>query len=489
MAEDPYDGHELPERGFRLFLGHAVGGTQVTSLTRGAEAAEAGHFDSRAARLAHGKALRQRVPRSSHALWTPPRDRRDVVEQIEDSCRGRLPDLLPIRYGRMADSPFGFLRGAAAVMARDLASTPTTGLRVQLCGDAHLSNFGVFGTPERQQVFDLNDFDETLPGPWEWDVKRLATSLVVAGRVNRYGRSDIRRATRSAVRAYRRMLSAFASMRYLDIWYSHLDLHSPPLPEDRVLRSLMARAAGKARRRTGLHAFPRLTESVRGQPRIRDNPPLIVHARDSTAERTSRSFFERYLDTLPNERRMLLDRYHVADVAQKVVGVGSVGLVCSVLLLLADRDLEDPLFLQTKQATASALEPYLGASPYPNHAQRVVIGQQLIQEASDVFLGWSELDGRDFYVRQLRDMKYAYEISTLGPREFVGQAELCGAALARAHARTGDPTTIAGYLGSGPAFDRAVTTFAEAYADQTDRDHAAFRKAIRNGRLPATLDV
>ena len=412
-----------------------------------------------------------------------------MVGQIEEACRGRLPELLPIRYGRMADSPFGFLRGAASVMARDLATTPATGLRVQLCGDAHLSNFGVFGTPERQQTFDLNDFDETLPGPWEWDVKRLATSVVVAGRVNRYGRSDIRRATRSALRSYRQMMLTFSSMRYLDIWYAHLDLRSPPLPEDRVLRTLMSRAATRSRRRTGLHAFPRLTESVRGEPRIRDNPPLIVHSRDASAERMSRSFFERYLETLPDERRMLLDRYHVADVAQKVVGVGSVGLVCSVVLLLADSDLEDPLFLQTKQATASALEPFLGPSPYPNHAERVVTGQHLIQEASDVFLGWSRLEDRDFYVRQLRDMKYAYEISTLGPREFAGQAELCGAALARAHARTGDPAAIAGYLGSGTVFDRAVASFAEAYADQTELDHQAFRRAVQKGRLSATLDV
>jgi len=374
-------------------------------------------------------------------------------------------------------------------MARDLTTTPTTGLKVQLCGDAHLSNFGVFGTPERQQAFDLNDFDETLPGPWEWDVKRLATSLVVAGRVNKYGRTDIRRATRIGVRAYRQLMLGFSTMRYLDIWYSHLDLRSPPLPEDRVLRTLMTRAARKANRRTGLHAFPRLTETVRGQPRIRDNPPLIVHSRDATAERVSRSFVERYFETLPEESRMLLDHYHVADVAQKVVGVGSVGLVCSVILLLADSDLEDPLFLQTKQATASALEPYLGPSPYPNHAQRVVVGQHLIQEASDVFLGWSQLEGRDFYVRQLRDMKFAYEISTLGPREFAGQAELCGAALARAHARTGDPAAIAGYLGNGTTFDRAVVDFAEAYADQTELDLQALRKAIRQGRLPATFDV
>ena len=446
-------------------------------------------LDSRSARLARGKALRRRSPRSSHATWSPPRDRPDLVDLIQTADRERIRELLPIRYGRMALSPFGFLRGAASVMARDLASTPVTGLTVQLCGDAHVSNFGVFGTPERQQVFDVNDFDETLPGPWEWDVKRLATSFVVAGRQNGYRRSEIRRATRTAVQSYRKMMAAFAGMRYLDVWYFHLDVKSPPFPEDRALRALIGRAAGKSLRRTGLAAFPNLTKSVKGRFRIRNDPPLIAHYRDFTAEELSRSLYDRYLETLPDERRMLLDRYHVADVAQKVVGVGSVGLECSVLLLLADNDVEDPLFLQLKQATSSALERYLGASPYPNHAQRVVIGQHLVQEASDIFLGWSRLGTRDFYVRQLRDMKFSYALSTLGVQEFIGQAELCGTALARAHARTGDPAQISGYLGGGTAFDRAITTFAEAYAEQTERDHAVFLRAIKTGRIPAVLDV
>ena len=389
----------------------------------------------------------------------------------------------------MALSPFGFLRGAASVMARDLSSTPVTGLRVQLCGDAHVSNFGVFGTPERDQVFDINDFDETLAGPWEWDLKRLATSFVVAGRQNRYRRAEIRRSVRKVLQSYREMMAAFAKMRYLDVWYFHLDVQTPPLPEVRELRRLIARAVGKARRHTALQAFPKLTEVARGRSRIRDDPPLIVHYRDSTAEELSRSLYDRYLRTLPDDRRMLLDRYHVADVAQKVVGVGSVGLECSVLLLLADRDVADPLFLQLKQAAPSDLEPYLSPSPYANHAQRVVAGQHLVQEASDVFLGWGRLGERDFYVRQLWDMKFSYDISSLGPREFTGQAELCGTALARAHARTGDPAQISGYLGTGPAFDRAVTEFAEAYADQTERDYATLRQAIRRGRVAAAVDV
>lgn len=448
-----------------------------------------GSIESRAARIARGKALRKRVPRSSHASWSPSRDRPDPIALLEASDKTRNPALLPIRYGRMALSPFGFLRGAAAVMAFDLSSTPTTGVKVQLCGDAHLSNFGIFGTPERQQVFDLNDFDETLAGPWEWDVKRLAASLVVAGRQNHYGRTQVRKAVRTALRTYRTMMSGFARMRYLDIWYFHLDLKSPPLPVDRDLRGLLGRAATKARRRTGFHAFPTTTESVKGHLRLRDDPPLIVHYKGSTAEELSHSLYDRYLSTLPDDRRMLLDRYHVADVAQRVVGVGSVGLTCSVLLLLADSDLLDPLFLQLKEATASALEPYLGPSPYSNHAQRVVAGQHLVQEASDVFLGWGRVDTRDFYVRQLRDMKFAFDISALGPRQFIGQAELCGTALARAHARTGDPAVICGYLGNRPLFDEAIAGFAEAYADQTERDHQSFVNAVRRGRLPAMAEA
>jgi uncharacterized protein (DUF2252 family) len=284
-------------------------------------------------------------------------------------------------------------------------------------------------------------------------------------------------------------MAAFAEMRYLDVWYFHLDVRTPPLPEARALRRLIRRAVGKARRHTALQAFPNLTRSVRGSPRIRDDPPLIVHYADATADHMSRALYDRYLESLPEERRMLLDRYHVADVAQKVVGVGSVGLECSILLLLADRDVADPLFLQLKQATSSALEPYLSRSPYDNHAQRVVVGQHLVQEASDVFLGWSRLNERDFYVRQLRDMKFSYDISTIGPREFIGQAQLCGTALARAHARTGDPAQISGYLGGGPAFDRSMGAFAESYADQTERDFQELRLAIRKGRLPAALDV
>jgi uncharacterized protein (DUF2252 family) len=389
----------------------------------------------------------------------------------------------------MSLSPFTFLRGAAIVMAHDLASTPTTGFEVQLCGDAHVGNFGIFGTPERNQVFDVNDFDETLPGPWEWDVKRLVTSLVVAGRQNRYGRSETRKAACAAVRSYREMMAEFAGMRYLDTWYFHLDLKSSSLPGGRNPRKLIDRGVAKARRRTGLLAFPKMARAMRGRYRIRDDPPLIVRYQDPAVFEESRSFYDRYRATLPDDRRMLLDRYHVVDVAQKVVGVGSVGLACSVLLLMGDPDVEDPLFLQLKQATSSALEPVLGPSAFSNHAERVVSGQHQVQEASDVFLGWSRLRDRDYYVRQLRDMKFSYDLSTLGPREFVDQARLCGTALARAHARTGDPARISGYLGNKGLFDEAVTSFAEAYADQTQRDYQALLRAIKSGRVAADVDV
>jgi uncharacterized protein (DUF2252 family) len=389
----------------------------------------------------------------------------------------------------MSTSPFAFLRGSASVMASDLAATPVTGLHVQLCGDAHLGNFGVFGTPERDEVFDVNDFDETLPGPWEWDVKRLATSLVEVGRQNGFSRGEARRAVLTAVRCYRESMNSFAAMRYLDIWYAHIDPASRPKQVKRQGRKLISRAVEGARRETSLHVFPGIARRVHGRYRIRDDLPLIRHYTNIADAEASRWFYDRYLRSLPDERRRLLDRYHVEDVSQKAVGVGSVGTVCSVLLLMGDPDVEDPLFLQLKEAGPSALEPYAGASAYSNHAQRVVHGQHLMQEASDTFLGWSSLRSRDFYVRQLRDMKFSCDITTLGPKAFVGQAELCGASLARAHARSGDPARIAGYLGDRDVFDRAVADFAEAYADQTERDYRSLLKAIKSGRVPARVDV
>jgi uncharacterized protein (DUF2252 family) len=439
--------------------------------------------------VAAGKAARRTVPRSSHASWLPPKGRPDPVAILEQVGTTRLRDLMPIRYGRMSVSPFAFLRGSAAVMAHDLAGTPSTGFRVQLCGDAHVSNFGVFATPERDRVFDVNDFDETLPGPWEWDVKRLATSVVLVGRQNGLGRLPSRRLARSSVRAYRTAMATFAAMRYLDTWYSHIDLSAVPPTVDREGREEVGGDVRNARRRTGFYAFPKVAERVGRGYKIRDHPPLITHVRGTADGERWRGFFERYRASLPTDRRMLLDRYHVADVARKVVGVGSVGTDCSVVLMMADDDVLDPLFLQLKEATTSALEPYVGPSRFHDPAERVVVGQRAIQEATDVFLGRSAAGGRWYYVRQLRDMKFSTDPSGLTAKGLAGRAELSGAALGRAHARTGDPARIAGYLGDGEIFDEAVAEFADAYADQVVRDHRTLLTAIRQHRVPARVDV
>jgi uncharacterized protein (DUF2252 family) len=441
---------------------------------------------ARSKRLRTGRELRHRVRRSAQASWEPPTGRPNPIDVLVESDRGRLADLLPIRYGRMAVSPFGFLRGAAVLMARDLADTPTTGLRVQLVGDAHIANFGLFATPEREQVFDANDFDETLPGPWEWDLKRLATSLVLAARANGFSRKVGRAAARTAARAYRRRMLAFAHMRYLDTWYCHLDLAEARREVGTRGLRLLTKELPAARQRTGFHAYPRLVRSERGAARIVDAPPLIDHFRRAGEQAMVRDALRSYRSTLPVERRTLFDRYHLVDVAQKVVGVGSVGTRCAVGLFLADADVREPLFLQVKEALPAAGEPYLGRSPYADHAERVVVGQRMVQEASDIFLGWGRSGSRDFYVRQLRDMKIASDLSALGPNQLAGQAQLCGAALARAHARTGDPAAIAGYAGPGPLLDRAIVAFAEAYAAQTERDHAELKRAIARGRLPVT---
>jgi uncharacterized protein (DUF2252 family) len=440
---------------------------------------------SRADRRKAGRELRHIVRRSRQAEWRPPRGRPDPIEGLIEGDRGKVADLLPIRYGRMVVSPFGFLRGSAGIMARDLAGTPSTGLPVQIVGDAHVANFGLFATPERDQVFDANDFDETIRGPWEWDLKRLATSLVLVGWENRLPRSVGRDAAATAARAYRERMLRFAEMRYLDTWYSHLDLaEAHRAVGQRALRLLRAEIP-KARERTGFHAFPRVAEARGGRARIRDDPPLIRHLRPAREKTAVLDAFRQYRVTLPPERRPLLDRYRLVDVAQKVVGVGSVGTRCALGLFLGDEDVTEPLFLQVKEARASVHEPYVGKSPYANHAERVVVGQRLVQEASDIFLGWSRSDGRDFYVRQLRDMKFASDLTSLGAKALLGQSELCGAALARAHARTGDPAAIAGYLGPGDGFDGAMATFAESYARQTAADHALLRRAITAGRLPA----
>jgi uncharacterized protein (DUF2252 family) len=452
-----------------------------------------------AERAALGKQARSRVPRSSHAEWEPAADRPDPIEVLERQATTRLPELVLIRYGRMLSSPFACYRGSAAIMAADLAAGPDSGLRVQLCGDAHLSNFGVFAAPDRQLVFDLNDFDETLPGPWEWDVKRLVASFAIAARENGVGRKQRRSIIRTAAREYRERMRQLAAARNLDVWYVRLDVRAVTEELDRVAsRKLMRRFernVAKARAKDSLRALDRLTHSVDGAPRIVSDPPLIVPVeeladeRPETIEREVRGLLRTYRESLEHDRRQLVDGYRFVHLARKVVGVGSVGTRAWIVLLVG-RDEDDPLFLQFKEADASVLEPYAGASRYENHGERVVRGQRLMQAASDIFLGWLPtvgLDGRprDFYGRQLWDGKRSIDVESLNEEGFEIYARACGFTLARAHARSGDRIAIASYLGSGDAFDRAMSEFAELYADQAERDHAALAEAARSGRITA----
>ncbi|MER5794981.1 DUF2252 domain-containing protein [Streptomyces sp. NPDC001980] len=440
-------------------------------------------------RAARGKAARKRASRSAHACWLAAVDRPDPVAVLERQGRDRLPELLPIRYGRMAASPFAFLRGAAAVMAADLAARPHTGLTVQLCGDAHLLNFGLYASPERTLVFDLNDFDETFPGPFEWDVKRLAASVAVAARENGHSDPEARAASRAAVAAYRTAMRRLAGLGELAVWYERVDadcltaLVRSARPRRRIEDTLT-----RARRRTSLHALGRLTETTGGQRRIIKDPPLLEPAGASDMA-SLRKIFSDYRSTLAGERRLLLDRYRFVDAARKVVGVGSVGTRC-FLVLLAGRDADDPLFLQIKEARTSVLEQHLPSGPYAHHGHRVVAGQRLLQAAGDIFLGWlTGPQGRAFYWRQLRDTKGSAEVAGMDPNGLRGYATLCGAALARAHARSGDRIAIAAYLGGTDTFDHAVTDFALAYADQTATDHAALGAAVTAGVLTALPGV
>ena len=386
----------------------------------------------------------------------------------------------------MRQSPFAFFRGAAALMAADLASTPATGMRVQACGDCHVANFGGFGTPERELLFDINDFDETLPAPWEWDVKRLAASIVLAMRQTGVGGRHCSDAARTSVKSYRKHMREYAELTALDAWYSHLDaelfVQKAKTPE---AKKRWQRLETKAMRNTSGHEFPKITRMRRGRPRIIDRPPLIYHPREMAAiGKHVRQMFQQYRETLPEERRILLDRYELVDVCRKVVGVGSVGTRCAVALLMAGP--HDPLFLQFKEARASVLEPYAGKSRYRNQGERVVTGQRMLQSASDVFLGWTGDDqGHQFYFRQFRDMRMKIDVEQMSKQDWFEYVELCGWVLARAHARTSDPARIAGYLGKTEAFDEAIERFAVAYADQTERDHLCFLKAIRAGRIGA----
>jgi uncharacterized protein (DUF2252 family) len=456
-----------------------------------------------AERAERGKAARSAVPRQSHAVYDPPTDRPDPVGLLERQAATRLPDLVPVRYGRMLASPFSYFRGAALSMAADLAATPVSGLAVQACGDAHLSNFGVYATPERALVFDLNDFDETLPGPWEWDVKRLAASLEVAARGNGYRPGLRRKIVTAAVTRYREAIRTFAGQGNLDVWYARAETGAL---REQFGSQLAAReqrqaesAVAKARTRDSLQALDRLTQQVDGRPRIVADPPLVVPLSELVAgsadqaklETELRTLIGAYRRTLETDRRYLLEQFQFADMARKVVGVGSVGTRCWIVLMFG-HDTSDPLFLQVKEAERSVLEDFAGASEYANHGERVVAGQRLMQAASDIFLGWQRTqidpDGRphDFYVRQLRDGKFSADIETLSAAGMRAYGELCGWTLARAHARSGDRIAIAAYLGQSAVFDQAIAEFAAAYADQNDCDHQALAAAVASGRVTAS---
>lgn len=449
-------------------------------------------YRSAAERRAEGKALREVVPRAEHSGWKHPKERGDPVAIVLAANEGRLPELLPIRHGRMAQSPFAFYRGSAAIMAADLAGTPNSGLRVQACGDAHLSNFGAFATPERGVIFDINDLDETLPAPWEWDLKRLTASVVLAGRHIQLMQSESARAARAAVRSYREHMAEYAFMKALDIWYDRIDLQRliDSVPDEEQ-RARMEKQLEKARARTvAEHDFPKLAEQVGSMPRIKDNPPLIFHhplVKEQAGSEELKAAWASYRESLLPAVRVLYDRFYLCDMAIKVVGVGSVGTACLVALYMAAAD--DPLFLQLKEANASVLEPYAGKSLFSHHGQRVVVGQRLMQSASDMFLGWTQGKlGRHFYVRQLRDMKISADIDGMNAEILRRYAASCGWALARAHARSGDAAMISGYMGSGGIFDEAICEFAGDYADQAERDHEAFVKAIRDGRVKVAVE-
>lgn len=429
------------------------------------------HMETVADRRAAGRSLRKKVTRSSHAEWLPAADRPDPVSLLEEQNRTRFAHLVPIRFERMTTSPFAFLRGTAVVMASDLASTPITGIQVQLCGDAHLNNFGIYATPERNQVFDVNDFDETLPGPWEWDVKRLAASIVVAGRNNGFSGDMNKQAVLSCIGSYRQHMWKYSEMRHVDIWYSRIDYASSLAAVRRTFRWWINKQSKKAMRSTHVELLPKLTHEVDGRIFIKDDPPLITHLDDDELVQKLRGLVEEYKASLRIDRQVLLSKYHLVDVAHKVVGIGSVGTQCYIVLLTGSGS-NDPIFLQFKEAGSSVLERYLGPSTYANHGERVINGQRLMQAVSGTFLGWASLDSMDFYFRQLRDMKLSVDLETLSKDGFIEYCRFCGWVLARAHARSGDPALISGYLGRKDVFDHAIATFAETYANQTERDHA-----------------
>jgi uncharacterized protein (DUF2252 family) len=442
-------------------------------------------------RRQEGKSLREKIPRESHAEWEMASDRTDPVEVIKKSSEGRLQHLIPIRYGRMSKSVFTFYRGTASLMAMDLARTPTTDIRVQACGDCHLSNFGLFATPERNLIFDINDFDETLPAPFEWDIKRLAASFYIGALDNRFSDKDCKTITRTCVQSYREALAKFSTMKVLDVWYSQFDIDKfvASAPDAEAKRN-RERIAHEARANVADYVFPKITQVHDGRRLIVDQLPLVYHPPpEEKIPEHSMDGLQMYRETLPLERRVLLDRYHIEDIAMKVVGVGSVGTLCAVVLLMAEDD--DPLLLQVKEARPSVLEPYAGKSEFDQQGERIVVGQRLMQSASDMLLGWATGTGKykiQFYVRQLRDMKYSADISSFKPIQLSRYAEICGWTLARAHARSGDASMIYGYIGKSDIFDRAIVTFAQLYSDQTERDCELFLDAIASGEIKAEKD-
>ena len=454
-----------------------------------------------AERVTRGKIARAEVPRSNHAVYQPAPDRPDPIELLEEQARTRVPELVPIRYGRMLVSPFTFYRGAARIMASDLANSPRSGLNAQCCGDAHLSNFGVFASPDRRLVFDINDFDETLPGPWEWDVKRLAVSMLIAARDDGFGRKDQDRVVLDTVSRYRTAMREFAAMTNLEVWYARMEIDSvlqqfaSQFSPKRVKRT--EKVLAKARTKDSMAAFSKLCQQVNGHYEIVDESPLIVPLRVLVPGPDGQRLFEwlhkmarSFRTSLEHDRRVLLEQFELADFARKVVGVGSVGTRAWIALFFG-RDGGDPLFLQFKEAEASVMEEFLGKSTFRNHGQRVVTGQRLMQASSDIFLGWLHvkegMDGRprDFYGRQLKDWKGSAEIEQMEPEGMAAYGQLCGWTLARAHARSGDRVAIATYLGGGDAFDRAILEFSKAYADQNESDYQALVEAVQSGRITA----
>jgi uncharacterized protein (DUF2252 family) len=445
-------------------------------------------FRSRTERLAAGKVLRDSVPRTSHAEWKPPAKHRDPIDILEESNRDRVRELVPIRYGRMLRSPFTFLRGSAGLMAFDLATTPSTGIRVQACGDCHLMNFGLFATPERNLVFDINDFDETLPAPWEWDLKRLAVSFAVASRDSKLSDTDAREAVLECARAYREQLREYSHKSPLEVWYARLDAETliANAPDEKA-KKLRQGFAEKARQRIVENLFPKIASAKDGKHSLVDQPPVLFHVTEPGMMKKVHEALDDYRQTLPDERRVLFDRYRMEDFAVKVVGIGSVGTRCFVGLFFDEEN--HPLLLQFKESCRSVLEPYAGKSRYDNQGQRVVVGQRLMQSSSDIFLGWTKgKHGRDFFVRQLRDMKFSAPLEGATAVQLKRYAAICGGILARAHAKSGDAVIISGYLGKNDTFDQALGEFALAYADQNEKDHAALVKAVSSGRVEALIE-